>query len=111
MTDFPNIRKLGLEVEENADGYFTLHYVRASDLERILESAVRVYNAHAANGMRYDSWFTNQTHTATESALLIGIEPIKRETANEFVKAWLECADAWGVGSEWIERARRVLNG
>lgn len=62
----------------------TFYY--ADDIHHLLGSAVEVFNAYSAQGRQYGegehtTWFSHGTHTATRSALLLGIREIQPESA------------------------------
>lgn len=93
---------------------------------RILaERATRVYAApYVDNGAKAHKdecaqWTGERTESVdTHTALLIAIEPIQRDTAEQLVKdlaahAKFQYEDGkWAMSAEyWVERARRVLEG
>lgn len=109
MTDLPLTRAIGLEVFEHPYNEHAIVY--AKDLERILAKGVRVRTA----GARYE-WFTEaffpdygDGEENSASGLVIAIEPIKRETAEDVLRDLLE---AWSTDAMLAvrERARRVLS-
>lgn len=114
MSKFKNIEALGLVTYAHPWGMErrSEEFVRAVDLESLLSQGVRVYNAHSAQGRPYErTWFTNETHTATQSALLIGMRPIERDTAEGLLReALADCRTFGGlVGEAWLERAMRLV--
>ena len=113
MTDHPNCRALGLEVHsviKPTTHINTWEFVRASDLEALLAKGVRVYGE--INAANQHAWTdTNVIPGATSTALLIDIQPIKRETAEDVLRDWLRFAEAspFAKDDSMLERARRVL--
>lgn len=92
--------------------------INAEDLERELEKAVRVYGTNLNdNGIAAGDdpqWFLsikrekNDTHTA----LLIGVEPIQKDTAESLLRDIVN--SYWATPeqhNQLIERAKRLLEG
>jgi len=84
-------------------------FATAPDLERELEKAVRVYGIKPADQI----WYFDQQGgpSDTHTALLIGIEPIVRDTAEDLLKEIVAC-DGDGstrLSKQQYERARKLL--
>lgn len=134
MTDFPLTRALGLEVvpsqtsngpnyiiATNPPQYSFEWYVRASDLEALLAKGVRVwFNDYASTGKDGNVDCARYKPRASDdhTALLINIQPIKKETAEDVLRDYLRNFDNgrgehdWDGDSfvDWLERAKRVLD-
>lgn len=120
MTSFKHIRELGLKVEEmewQPGHYF--HYVRAADLEKLLAGAVRVYGCERKPGEMNREWIAplterNEPIGATHTALLIGVEPIVRESEERQLLRALTTADmttreGYDKYHAAYDRARKLL--
>lgn len=54
---------------------------RADEIHHLLGGAKEVFDAKSADGKKYNgTWFEHGTHTSDNTALLIGIRPIVRES-------------------------------
>lgn len=109
--DFPHIKELGLGVYYRhaftAEGD---HYVRAADLEALLAKGVRVYGDPNIMGQVWSD--RNSLNLDTHTALLVGIEPIKRDSAEDVLRDMIEQWDGLNGYSrlqELLERAKRVV--
>lgn len=83
--------------------------VKASDLERELEKAVRVVGCKEGN----ENWIFSVERFATDtySALLIGIEPIKKETAENLLRELVSLTSGrplWEL-DDIVKRAKALL--
>lgn len=100
MTNFPHVKALGLPL---STGHITLHgelsgqwgsWVRASDLEKLLEQAPVVHShilpSDENRGPAYDAWFLKKYNDDTHTALLVGVKPIERDTAELILRDLLE---------------------
>lgn len=87
------------------------HYISAKELERELEQAKSVYGSTCFNSWEFDT----QPHKLdTHSAIILGIEPIKKETAEDVLRELIEKVDlkyAYDIANltDVIKRARKVL--
>jgi hypothetical protein len=109
MTDrYPLTTKvLGLETVKMSQN---VTVVCANDLERALEKGVRVYGG---SRMRSDELWSSESDCTdhTRTALVIGIEPIVRDTAESLLREVIKVAQ-FGSRAEfdaWAERAKKVL--
>lgn len=114
---YPLIEQLGLTALSakplGADSYVYRDVVLASDLERVLEQAVKVtkqdekftayWNEPDVKGANPE----NSTHTA----LLINIQPIVKDTAESLLRDLIHFEDKSRLHPEFIARARRLLEG
>jgi hypothetical protein len=120
--DFPLIKELGLAVEnvlvfERSSKERCVYYVRASELERVLEQGVRVSGCDRSTRsgrMFWDQIENTDTSTHTHTALLINIKEIKQDTAEDLLRE-LVSTDFRSPGSghskldPLLERARALL--
>lgn len=92
MSQFPNIEALGLKIRQG----YEERVVNAPDLEKILESAQKVYGT-----IEYPSdemgWSNTKMKHDTHTALLVNVQKIKREPLKiEFeshVSSYIDGAD------------------
>lgn len=123
---FPGLEMTRIQLCKDPDEW-SEPLVFASDLERELSKAVRVYGHDTWDfenggvpkkaGMRF--WDTNsdvivleRPIECTHSALLIGIEPIQKDTAEGLLREMVEKADKYDrreLGEDWFQRARKLL--
>ncbi len=102
---FPMIKKLGLRLwdQDNNTGW-----VKAEDLEAILQSAQVVYGVPGGN------WCSEQDKESCDNyrALLLAVEPLKKKTkaeaALEFMQIFVEQKTTWHSQQAW-EDAKRIL--
>lgn len=92
------------------------YFLKASDVERMLESAPVVYSVRSAQGIKYDSWFNNETYTSEDCARLVCIQPLKpADTAEsllrELVAAWDDSSKEMPLRELIHTRARALLEG
>ena len=124
MSNFPNCTAAGLEIVHMCD-YISENVcpslkrercsvIRAADVERLLKQGVRVYGRMQAPS---DLWTMQQLPADTSTALLIGIRPTVRDTAEgllrEIVKMQMPAPHTPANGAltpygELLERARRL---
>lgn len=80
---FKHVKALGLEI------FWEGEYVRASDLEKLLEQApvvyAKEYPEHQSDG--WGDWCTYETENHdTHTALLVGVKPIERDSFEKLVR-------------------------
>lgn len=116
MTDqFKNIKRLGLDLKtfDNKLGV----YVRADDLEKLLSAApvVDVYG-WVCGSKRYWRTPNISEHDGTHTAILVGITPIVKDTADSLLREYLEkfagerdmsIAERYA----WVIRVRALIEG
>lgn len=121
--DFPLISELGLKVHADTLGVLPTHpmgalyferklatNVRASDLEKLLAEGVMVC-AHRGPSNLEGVWIARpyEDVDSTHTGLLIGIKPIKRDTAEGLLREMIAAWTPSGEMEPLIERARRLL--
>lgn len=107
MDEFKLTRALGFEIY----GSLGSKFVNASDLEALLAKGVRVYGAEYGDAKRLGGWDCYE-NGRTHTALLIGIEPIRKESAEDVLRDLCEYIEGNpnAIPFDRIkERARRVL--
>jgi len=88
------------------------YYYDAKEVDKMLSEGVEVY---FTEGMDHLNRSEILSGSATHKALLIGIEPIKKETAEDVLREWVEYMNGlhsakWVNGeTELFKRAKRVL--
>lgn len=107
MSNFKNIEKLGLLVW---DQDCNTGWVKAEELEQILQSAHVVYGVWDKNGCRFaETQFPGHTH----SAILLAISPIKKKTKAEAALEFVDKVEK-GLFRGWTDasvmnEAKRIL--
>ena len=119
MSKYPLTEGLGLFVQT---GSLVIHggsggpkdYIRADDLERLLEKGARIIGHKSEYG-----WVWGEPHSRaknTHTALLIGIKPIQKDTAEQILKDLIETAESLNSGPNpmlsvgyYVDRAKRLL--
>lgn len=61
------------------------HYVRADDLEDVLEKSPKVYSEPPQN--TWTTWNSPENHRC---GIVIGIQPIAEPSAEDFLRAWIK---------------------
>lgn len=125
MTDYKMISRLGLEihwacVKHDERRFITMkndEVIKASDLERVLSEApvVEVYDWRYGDKAYWRTPNLGDTD-GTHSALLVGIQPIVKDTAESLLREFVE---KMGEGSDLSfvkmmsirDRAKRLLEG
>jgi len=104
------INMVAIEViNDHFDQWFDQH---VSPINRLLEAGIEVYtNSYEgrANEWLGKAWVDDPTH----KALLINIEPIKQETADDVLRDWLEYSSSRTIRHEEKdirERAKAALS-
>lgn len=90
---------------DDADEWFDTH---VEPINKMLDEAVEVYGMKAHGG---NIWATKQHEDDSKKALLINIQPIKQETAEDVLRDWMKIirgGSSWHAEKE-IERAKAVL--
>ena len=114
LSKYKMIERLGLELgstdlARNFEPYVKV--VLASSLEKLLSAAPVVY-AHAIDGLKPDKpWSGPSQYGDTHTALLLGVQPIVKDTAESIVK-WLAETNEFTF-DEWTglqARARALIN-
>lgn len=100
MTDYPLIKKLGLEViplDYPKGGYGWTHGVAADDLERVLREAPIKYGRIDGDfGWRDKEDYAGE-HKKTHTARLLLVEPIQKDTADSVLKELVSAIDTAGI--------------
>lgn len=135
MSKFPLCKKLGIEVhrwetffsssqglmyerKEFKSGFSTSDWIKAADLELILEQAP-VVKAGIETATKKDQkagWLCDQTGTHsvyTYTARLLMIEPIQRDTAADMLNIACAVFDVIPLGKQaeqFIEQVKRLLD-
>ncbi len=113
--EFKLVKSLGLDVMHDHRVSPPRPYVRASDLESLLEKGVRAtkYQKRLSPMSHWntDEVYGTATEDATHTGLLIGIEPIVRDTAESLLREFVDTYDGKIKTSvaQVIERAKRLL--
>lgn len=118
MTQFPLITRLGLRIETVQADAEPRNYrdnwqvVRADELEKMLASAPVVYatDLHLPKGTcpAVYGWNDINGPNRTHTALLVGITPLKVDTAESLLRELIEYNGGVWPDSFW-DRARRLL--
>lgn len=112
MSNFKNIRKLGLSIT-TWGGDPRTSAVLAHELETLLQSAQVVYGASYKKATESE-WSTEPMNVDTHRALLLCVEPIKKQTkaeaALEFIKKCKD-GDIYEMhANEVMKEAKRILD-
>lgn len=124
MREFKLIKELGLVAEyqpSNNRMRVGEEWVKASDLEALLEKGVRVYGAKGQSvreDLRDGNWFLSRENwpEADTTALMINIRPIVKDTAESLLEECMRIIDDGRSkvtvdprSQELYERARKLL--
>jgi len=117
VTDYPLVKAIGLRIIPGLNPCLN-PYVEANDLERALEKApvvtFREKPLPADETCGFVTMYNMGDDLSKWRARLIGLEPIKKETAEDLLReivndGILQSRGAWYC--EWLDRARRILSG
>lgn len=116
---FPLIEQLGLDVDWgrlNTEGRAhrgPSHWIRAEDLERVLEQAPTMSCQKNDLGFwrALESSKKNETYPLdTHTARLLCVQPIVKDTAESLLREFVD-SDGVTMLKQFIERAKKVLEG
>lgn len=125
-TEFPLIEAMGIEVRmdyqvpqsplPNTRGWNSLattdKWIKASDLEKLLEGAPVVKCGLDADRLDEEPWWIadakGENTIYTHTARLIAIQPIVRDTAESLLREFVACCEVDDPKLRWGELRRRA---
>lgn len=112
MSKYPLIEKMGLKVAKVDAGEVHWHEaVNATDLQAVLEKATVVYGSDEMKVSKenYHGWYNEEVKGDTHKALLICVEPIKKEPAK--IKIHIYKDEQGNFASEVADEQVSVMGG